>query len=171
MNVVKLLDVEEFRGHGRSGKPVRPRRHAASDLDINRRLQERPGGDRLKHPPAKALQVHAANPNRFQAASQTLEMLVHEPRPPLVEAQHLIHRVAEEKPPVERRNLDFAQRQLLTVQIGYRFHDSYLSMIGSRIVNFEPRPSSLCSSMVPPCASMMRRVVGRPRPLPPVFVE
>ncbi len=38
------------------------------------------------------------------------------------------------------------------------------------MVNFVPRPGSLCTSIVPPCAAMIFRVVARPSPLPLVFV-
>ncbi len=41
------------------------------------------------------------------------------------------------------------------------------SHTGSRTLNCEPLPSSLCTSIAPPCASMIFRVVGKPRPLPP----
>jgi len=43
--------------------------------------------------------------------------------------------------------------------------------IGSRTVKHVPRPTSLWTSMEPPCSSTMRRAVGRPRPLPPLRVE
>ena len=43
--------------------------------------------------------------------------------------------------------------------------------VGNSSVNFVPRPSSLCTSIKPPWASMIFRVVGRPRPEPPFFVE
>src|SRR2546421_388890 len=45
-----------------------------------------------------------------------------------------------------------------------------VSAPGRRIVNFVPRPGSLSTSIVPPWASTIRFVVGRPNPLPPGLV-
>jgi hypothetical protein len=42
---------------------------------------------------------------------------------------------------------------------------------GKRSVNLVPRPTSLWTSMVPPWAMIILRVVGRPRPVPPERVE
>ena len=39
-----------------------------------------------------------------------------------------------------------------------------------RIVNFVPWPSSLCTSIEPPCATTTRRAVANPSPLPSGFV-
>ena len=42
---------------------------------------------------------------------------------------------------------------------------------GSSMVNWVPLPSSLCTEIRPPWASMILRVVGRPKPEPPCLVE
>src|ERR1041385_5619788 len=42
---------------------------------------------------------------------------------------------------------------------------------GRWIAKSEPRPGSLWTVTLPPCSAMMRRVVGRPRPVPLRLVE
>ncbi len=43
--------------------------------------------------------------------------------------------------------------------------------IGSLTLTTVPTPFSLSTSIVPPLNSMLRRAIGRPRPVPVVLVE
>src|SRR5262249_34173242 len=45
-----------------------------------------------------------------------------------------------------------------------------LAGVGNSSVNCVPTPTSLCTSIRPPWASIMRRAVGSPSPLPPLLV-
>ena len=43
--------------------------------------------------------------------------------------------------------------------------------VGNSRLNFVPRPTSLCTLILPPCASTILRVVGKPSPDPSGLVE
>ena len=45
------------------------------------------------------------------------------------------------------------------------------SAMGRRTVTIVPAPLALVTSIMPPLSSMLRRAMGRPRPVPVVFVE
>src|SRR5262249_40855880 len=95
--------------------------------------------------------------------------------------------IAEEKAAIQDGDRDFAQGHLLTIDVGESLHngsfvcesglesrltETYVPQLaGNRIVNFVPLSGSLCTSIVPPCASTIFLTVGNPRPLPPGFVE
>ena len=65
-----------------------------------------------------------------------------------------------------RLRLDASIRRRATLNSGYGRVAS-----GSLIVTVVPRPFSLSTSIVPPLNSMLRRAIGRPRPVPVVLVE
>src|SRR5262249_24919349 len=164
---------------------------AARDLEVDGGLAERAGGDGVQHPAAQAFQVQAADADRFQAVRQPAEVLVRQPRPPLVDAQHLVHRVAEEEAAVERGDLGLRQGHQFAVEVRegrglihellgvgvaapasrVSWRDDGTGGAGRRRVNLVPRPTSLSTAMAPPWASMILRVVASPSPLPPCLVE
>ena len=85
-------------------------RGATRDLEIDHRLAERPGGDRLVHTAAQLGQIDAGDTDRIEAAAETRPVLALQPRPAAVDTKNLVNAVTEEETPIERGNRHALQR-------------------------------------------------------------